>query len=399
MARIDATGAEVGSIIEVDSTTATALVGTFSSSLDVARSGLRSWKAQIAGSTLATDSAFGSLTVAGAPTAFTVSFGLYVPSAGLPSGNPAVLQIRFLTDTLRLVVSRQLGLLDLDLNPSGAAVTGLAFDQWHHVRVRVAITGGTDTVTLHVGDQTSTDSIAVSNNGVTAVEFGIVEASTAVNATVYIDDLILDNTNADTGYDHQLAFMRPTSTDSAGLTLVGAATHHAAVTDNSDTSTVGYAASTANIVNIYSANNPTPALPPSGALAVKTVFGSVRNGGAADSLTGTSHVFLWIVGGVNSTFARPAPATSATTRRSTLVSATRPAGGAWLASDLAIIKPTVGKETSGLPETFTFQEVWLYAEVRIDVTVTDTATVTETAAPVVYSEGLGGGGFISIVNE
>lgn len=410
MARFDCSGAEVGSVIELDSTTTTLSVGAFSSSTDQARSGSRSWKAQITGSTLGTDQASGRMTVAGAPLSFSLRMSIFIPS-GATTPTPSTygaFRVNF-GAAESLVWSVQVEptgffLYDNDdsIKTLGAASL-YAYDTWHNFRLQVFVrtgAGALEDVIARCGSDSVSYSRSFATAGVSSVDFGCVGVSTGpANLTIYVDDIVFDNSNTDIGSEFNLAFFAPSATDTPQLTLTGAATHHAAVTDESDTSTVGYTASTANIVDIFSATDPRPSIPATAAVAVACVYGSCRNGGAVDTLAGVSRVFLWILSGVNSAFARPAPALVPTTRRSVLVSTTRPGGGAWQSADMAILKPTVGKETSTLAESFTFQEVWLYAELIVNVTPTDTPAISEGAAPVVYTEGLGGGGAIIIINE
>lgn len=414
MARIDCSGAEVGSVIELDSVTTTLVVGAFSSSTTRARSGSRSWKGQVTGATdppgaaVSQESGKGRMDVSPARTTFSVRFSFYVASADVAAAGESVSIFSLNDGVLNKYIVPTFDPGGISFALVDSALTGpYAYDTWHNVSIRcvlnIALPGNLDTFVIRIDKDTVTQVADTFDSGISFIEFGIVQARTAANASVYIDDIVTDSANIDIGDEFQLYYFKPSATDTAGLTLVGAATHHAAVTDQSDTSTVGITpANTANLVDIFSATDPRPSISaPGGVLNVACVYGSVRNGAATDSLLGTTNVFLWILSGVNSAFARPAPALLATTHRSTLVSTARPGGGAWQSADLAILKPTVGKEASALAESYTFEEVWLYAEALISVTVNDTSpAISETSTPVIYSEGTGGGaGLISIINE
>lgn len=412
MGRIDCSGAEVGSVIELDATATTLLVGEFSSSATFARSGLRSWKAQVTGATdppgapISTEHAKGRMNVAGGPTVFSVRFSFYVQSAGLLTAGENVEVFTISDNAFNLRVALSCQPTGFSVVSPNAPLTIFAYDTWHNLSIRcvlnIALPGNVDTFTWRMDNESWSESRDLFDAGIAFIEFGIVRALNQVNAVAYIDDIVLDNTNVDIGDDLQLAFFAPNATDSSTLVLVGAAaTQHAAVTDEDGTTAVRANATTGNVIATFSANDPRPSpLPTSGSTAIACVYGSCRVGGATDSVTGTTQRFLWsVLGNVNDQ-ATPTPSLTVVTRRSTLVKTTRPQGGAWLSSDMAIIKPIVGKATSALAETYTFQEVWLYAELLINVTPNDTSpTMTETASYLAYSEGLGGGGSIVTINE
>lgn len=405
MARIDASGAELGNTNELDSVTTTVGIGSFTSDSAQARSGSRSWHGSIIGATALLDAGFGTMATPGTdPTAYAVRFSFYLaPGLGITLGSASRINIfacrhgtnaeatsftvegAWTNNAATATITVRAGTFAAPL--ATLTFTGVATGAWHDLQIRATIgtgVGQTDSwaVRLDGVEQIGT-AVDLTLSGLLQVDFGVLGQNDLVNlatdVNVYVDDIIVDDANA--GVDtiprpSFLVFLRPDADLATGWTANGAgATHTARVVDNSDGTSVSSVVD-AQVERFGTSDIPTGF--PAGTTypAVYTSWRDSRGGGV--SLPGDI-VSRHETSGSNGTTTTTVVTDSSTaaTRRSVHTRTVAPSGSAWTVADVNDLRLYLESDVSGVGEAVVVHELWHYAEVAVKVDATDTAAASE----------------------
>ncbi|MHB8573548.1 MAG: hypothetical protein ACYDAY_11455 [Candidatus Dormibacteria bacterium] len=397
MARVDATGAEQGTLNELDSTSVVGS-GTVQSSTAQARSGARSWHFKV---TAGTDAATGTLSgPLPATTSFAIRGSIFVPTGGISVANDdTVLKITFASAAgsqgLALHAILNAGKLRLRVvgsNTTGAYaggtldVSGLAFDTWHDFCIKGTVNtspSATETYDFRVNRgayQTATAgdyAAGVLSSG--SIVMGYAAAGGGASEC-FLDDIIIDDVNADINDARFLAYLRPDADDeghgspSAWTTIGGgAASKHAAISDGSDATWIqapgGGATDKQEGIGLSDIAGTLPA----GAV-LQAIYGSWRHTGTVPAQFAATTFAVQDAAGNTSAgpFSAGVGASTVTDRSCAVAAITSKA-----ASDVAgFVLLFDGNPTSGVPSVEVF-EAWAYVEVAVTASLTDSASASD----------------------
>lgn len=394
MARVDCTGAELNDLDELNSTTVT-INSTFASDPSgdggvQPRSGSRLWQIACNSVLGSLERAFGSMTITGAPSS--VAVRLSVATTGVfneTSANPdGFLKLNFgagETLTVRLTQTAG-GSYDIDAvgtngvsTVSVPAVSVVGTNSYFDICVRTTINTGAgvaESFTLRVTSKHQNIDITQTSGsanwataGLASIDFGVTDLIDH-DRQIVIDDIIIDNTNADINDARFLAFLPPDNTHSPQdqwVSVGGAASTTVAITDNLDATLIR--ASGATAANIAFEMTDLSGTMPSSGFLTKAFYGSCRRGSALDTQAFTYRIRKSDDTSQGSTSI--ASATAATTSRSALVITT-----SYTQADLNGLyyrfeyPGAVGGQSS-------IEEVWGYFEIEANPALEDSATASE----------------------
>ena len=394
MARIDASGAETGSINELNAVTIGGTGGTrtFTASTALFRSGTKSWRAEQVAPTVV-GPIYGQMNfdaIATGCVRLSVLFQTPQPDndgwtfLSIRDGDTggAVVMYRVKTGG---VDRWNLSFLDATGLQVGAveSVQSAAVGVWHDIYVRWNVGGSPRVAACSVdnGPEFTTTALAAQFPHTTLSRFlfgnGPPPAFGGSDIDVYFDDIIIDNTNAPIDHGRFLVGLTPSSDVQKQLLLPVTGTHFDDVNDMSDATAVATSIGGAefDIYGLTDAGISTGI--PAASITIPTVYGSIRAGSLTDTLIGSDQRVMLRLAGVDGTQAQPTVSVAPTTKRSLVVATTKPGGGNWTGADLDALQFKLGKQSGTLAITYTYQEAWATAEVAIQVNASEAASMAE----------------------
>lgn len=390
MARVDCSGAERASTIELDSTTVVGIGASFGSVTTQARSGSRSWEAHLGVSAVILDTAYGTMTLPSTQSHMCVFFSLYIDSGGINiGGQPQILSGKggaLGVEVMSLDSDMNAGDFDLTLTRVATvggvsvSVNGLEYDRWHNIQVRMNMANGNAGHLRVNGTEVSTTTNNAAATDFRELDFGIVSqggVTINVGTDIYIDDIIVDSVGTDTNQIADASFLSyhpPNGDVTSNWNTNGAgASHTARITDDVNSTDIRVSnASTA--IDEFSMSNISGTLP-SLHTEIIAVYGSTVNGSGLGAPG--NYTYRYVEGanlGVATTITTDTGGN--TLNRSCHIATSAPDGGDWNVTKLNNSNMRLTAATN-FAQAVLIPESWNYAEIQVAIGEDDTIPVTE----------------------
>lgn len=395
MSRIACTGAESGSIKELDSVTIGGTGGTrtFAAETGQVRAGQKAWRSYISSAVTTPGRCDGQLNIASTSTGC-ARFSIYVAETDISSyamftafnitlGQGIFFGVDWATGFFLV------GGYDGTLFAGQVNVAEATIGRWYDVYMRWSLSG-TKTVTARVdngAEVTATLPGTYTLTQVSRIRFGM-NADTlsfAAKGDVYFDDIIIDNVNAAIDHGRYIAKITPNAdTATAQWGTVGSGASHAArVTDGADppsSDATGVNTTGSASQDIYETIN----LGLSGFPAkVSAIYGSLRHGDTADSPTDSVHIDF--LDGSNTIYLQSAVQAGSTTpisRNNVVIYPWTPNGKTL--SELDALRIRIQNSTTAIRKV-TVWEVWAMAEIAMQIDASESGVLSDSVSSLTAS--------------